>query len=173
MKKANSIGKKIIVPIVLAAVLGVGGGVTAIMLNKPTTASDTKKNTLEVKYGNYYLNGDKNSGMYFELTENYLALRYDGIDIYAATKDACIKDGNAEKIAEDESRRLVDDYTKENPYVVSVFGTKTTPYQLMIHWTGEGIEREGGTVYSGTGFRYNGYDTINCSPLGDFILVEE
>lgn len=164
--------KKFVVPIILAAALGIGGGVTAIMLNRFTTASDTNRNTLEVKCGNYYLNGDKNSGMYFELTENYLALRYDGIDVYAVTKDACVKDGDAENIAEDAARQLVDDYTKENPYVVSAFGTKTTPYQLMIHWTGDGIDGEGGKIYSGIGFRYNGYDTITCSPFGDFILVE-
>ena len=71
--------KKVIIPIVLAAALGIGGGVATVVLNKPSTAiADNEPSVLEPVTGNYYLNGDKESGIYFEFTDDYLALRVEG-----------------------------------------------------------------------------------------------
>ncbi len=159
--------KKFVIPIILAAVLGVGGGVTAIMLNRPTLA-DKNLALPELKYGNYYLNGDKNSDMHFELTDNYLALRIEG-DGIAKIKNVLLEKGSDNDTADTEARALSNDYCAENPYKISVFGTTNTPYQLMIHWN----ENASGPVYGGTGFTYNGIDTIKCAPFGDFILVED
>ena len=164
--------KKIIIPIIAAAILGAGAGVTAMMMNKPVDANDQLP-VPEVVTGNYYLNGDENADMYFELTDDYLALRIEG-DNYATIKDFLLENGKNEQWADDMAKDMSEDYCAENPYVISVFGTETTPYQIMIHWT-EGFklhEDQVGLTYGGTGFTYNGIDKIECAPFGDFILVE-
>lgn len=158
--------KKFVIPIIAAVILGVGGGITAVMMNRPAVA---EKNTEapEVKTGKYYLNGDKNSDIYFELTEDYIALRIDGDPVEKA------KSYFAEITADDNAatrntKSTTDDYCKENPYVVSVFGTTNTPYQIMIHWN----EEQSGPLYGGIGFPYNGTDKIRCYPFGEFTLAE-
>lgn len=159
--------KKIVIPIIIAVALGIGG-VTAVLLNKPTTASaDRAVGLPEPVYGNYYLDGDPNSDVYFELTEDYLALRIDTSDPYETFREALHKndddDPNPESI-----KNSVDDLCAENPYVIGNFG-KT--YDIMIHWVG-GLKDDGEYIYSGTGFLYDGVDTLECYPFGEFKLVK-
>lgn len=158
--------KKIIIPIIIAAALGIGGGVTAVMMNRPAT--DEKNSAVpEVKTGLYYLNGDKNSDIYFELTGDYIALRINGDPVEKAKSYFAVQrtDDRAVKEAKD----ATDDYCKENPYIISVLGTSNIPYQIMIHWNDE----QSGPIYGGIGFDYNGSDKIRCQPFGDFILAKE
>lgn len=159
--------KKIVIPIIIAAVLGIGGGVTAVMMNRSATA-DKNLAVPEVKTGKYYLNGDKNSDIFFELTDDYIALRINGDPVEKAK--SYFADGEADdSIVTKDTKTATDDYCKENPYVISVFGTSSTPYQIMIHWN----EEQSGPIYGGIGFTYNGTDKISCHPFGDFILVKE
>lgn len=174
--------KKFIIPIVLAAALGIGGGIAVSMLNKPVVA-DRSEELPEVKTGNYYLNGDKDCGIYFELTDDYLALRIEKSDpiktVVGYVKNDNIdlpQDVLAELDTEGDdeadygnAKRLYDDYSAENPYIISVFGTENTPFHLMIHWD----KNSSGPTYGGTGFSYNGIDRITSHPFGDFILVED
>ncbi len=159
--------------IAAAAVLVIGfGSVTAVMMNRKVDANDQLPMP-NVVTGNYYLGGDKNADMYFELTDDYLALRING-DSYTIIKDFLIESGEGEQMAANIAKNLSEDYCAENPYVISIFGTKTTPYQIMIHWN-EGFklyEDQVGLTYGGIGFTYDGIDTITCHPFGDFILVE-
>lgn len=163
--------KKIVIPIIIAAVLGAGGVVTAVALNKPSTAvADNEVGAPEIAEGKYYLNGDKESGIYFEFTDDYLALRVEG-NAVEKVKEFVIQDeekrGNevTDEWVTEQAQEIYSDFGAENPYVVGVFGNE---YQLMIHW------REGasGPTYSGCGFPYDGYKTIKCSPFGEFKLVE-
>ena len=51
--------KKIIIPIIAAAILGVGGEITAVMMNRANVAiADETLEKVEVKSDKYYLNGD-------------------------------------------------------------------------------------------------------------------
>lgn len=164
--------KKFVVPIIAAAVLGAGVGIAAMITSKHADADD-RLPIPKVVMGNYYLDGDENADMYFELTDDYLALRING-DSYDKIKDCLVENGEGEETAANMAKRISDDYCAENPYVLSVFGSETTPYQLMIHWT-EGFklhEDQDGLTYGGIGFTYNGTDTITCYPFGDFTLVE-
>lgn len=164
--------KKIVIPIIAAAILGVGAGVTAAMMNKPAAANDQLPMP-EVVTGNYYLNGDENADMYFELTDDYLALRIDG-DNFTKIKDVLLEKGESELVATNTARDISEDYCAENPYVIGYFGADTIPYHIMIHWD-EGVklyEDQPGLTYGGCGFSYDGIDTITCYPFGDFTLVE-
>ena len=163
--------KKFVVPIIIAAALGVGGGVTAILMNRPAVA-DTNKSTAipVVKTGNYYLNGNKDSGMYFELTDKYIALRVESDSESLEQFKNAMKpyEGDiSDELLTSRAKDLRADYCAENPYVISIFGTERIPYQIMIHWN----EKDTGPTYSGTAYNYNGIDKIHCSPIGDFILV--
>ena len=164
--------KKIVIPIIIAVTLGIGGGVAAVMLNKPADANMKFSVGLpDPVYGNYYLDGDPNSDVYFEFTEDFLALRIDTSDPYETFKDALRKQGeNEEKISQidDSVRDTVDDYCAENPYVIGNFGEI---YNIFIHWEG-GLQEDGRYLYGGTGFNYDGVDTIKCFPFGEFKLVK-
>lgn len=160
--------KKIAIPIIIAAVLGAGGVVTAVALNKPSTAvADNEVGAPEIAEGKYYLNGDVNSGAYFELTDSTLKLNFDG-DGYAMVYDACINEGWDEWNADHTANMFLLDYCKENPYTVFNLEHLTT-IDIERHYANM---NDDGTPADDIGsFKYDG-KSISCSPLGDFTLVE-
>lgn len=81
--------KKIIIPVIIAAVLGVGGGVAAVSLNiaNSTAEADTEINDI-LKSGTYYLNGDVNAEMWIEVNPDFLTLK--GTDIDKSLTEAAI-----------------------------------------------------------------------------------
>lgn len=163
--------KKNLIPIIIAAVIVIGGGIAALLINPPPDMSDDISNAeFEIVTGNYYLDGDKNSDMYFELTDDYLALRlennsYDVIDNFYVKY---IEEKMARPLTDEEFKREVGElygYCEENPYKLFVMGNVCT---IMINPNVD----ENGEITGGTGFSYNGKDTIKCAPFGEFILAE-
>ena len=160
--------KKIVIPIIIAAVLGAGGVVATVALNKPSTAvADNEVGAPEIAEGKYYLNGDVNSGAYFELTDSTLKLNFD-VDGYAMVYDACINEGWDEWNADHTANMFLLDYCKENPYTVFNLEHLTT-IDIERHYANM---NDDGTHADDIGsFKYDG-KSISCSPLGDFTLVE-
>ena len=158
--------KKVVIPIIIAAALGIGGGAAAILLNRPVTA-ENEVGAPEITEGKYYLNGDVNSGAYFELTDSTLKLNFDG-DGYAMVYDACINEGWDEWNADHTANMFLLDYCKENPYTVFNLEHLTT-IDIERHYANM---NDDGTPADDIGsFKYDG-KSISCSPLGDFTLVE-
>ena len=158
--------KKVVTPIIIAAALGIGGGAAAILLNRPVTA-ENEVGAPEITEGKYYLNGDVNSGAYFELTDSTLKLNFD-VDGYAMVYDACINDGDDEWNADHTANMFLLDYCKENPYTVFNLEHLTT-IDIERHYANM---NDDGTPADDIGsFKYDG-KSISCSPLGDFTLVE-
>lgn len=157
---------KVVIPIIIAAALGIGGGAAAILLNRPVTA-ENKVGAPEIAEGKYYLNGDVNSGAYFELNDSTLKLNFDG-DGYAMVYDACINEGWDEWNADHTANMFLLDYCKENPYTVISVASVTT---IDIERHNALINDDGSPADDTAAFKYDG-KSIRCYPLGDFTLVE-
>lgn len=170
--------KKIIIPIIIAAALGVGGGITAVMMNKPVSA-DKDRSIPEVKTGNYYLNGDKNSGVWFEVTPDYLSLKGDDVDGYL--RSVIIKEYEEDEVlqnatlTDDTLQTMLEEYRVlfcgEKIYVVSYMGLESMPYVINVSRDNTATTSEE-LLKSNAGFPYNGKDTIMLKTMGDFILVD-
>lgn len=173
--------KKFVLPIIIAAVLGVGGGITAVMLNRSNTAvADAEDfNTpadIEVKSGKYYLNGDKNSDLWIEVNHDFLILK--GTDVDKSVKDAVVK--NYEETSDptptdEEIKSEVEEcktlYCTEKLYAIKAVGLDSIPYSIKVSRDNSVTDRNE-LMKTNAGFPYNGKDTINLGLFGDFILVE-
>lgn len=173
--------KKFVLPIIIAAVLGVGGGVTAIMMNRSSTAAADAEdiNTpadIEVKSGKYYLNGDKNSDLWIEVNRDFLILKGSNVD--KSVKDAVVK--NYEETSDlsptdEEIKSEVEEcktlYCTEKLYAVKAVGLDNMPYSIKVSRDNSVTDRNE-LMKTNAGFRYNGKDTIELSLFGDFIFVE-
>ncbi|MCI5579517.1 MAG: hypothetical protein MR364_08505 [Oscillospiraceae bacterium] len=172
--------KKIILPIIIVAALGVGGGVTAVMLNRANTVSadvDELSPVLNVlKCGKYYLNGDKNADLWIEVNPDFLILK--GIDVDKSIRDALVKrhEDNSDPVPEktlqwefEEDKKL---YATEKLYSVMNFGTENTPYLIKVSRDNtESTPEE--LIRSNAGFPYNDKtNTIKLSLFGEFTLVD-
>ena len=170
--------KKIIIPIIIAAALGIGGGITAVMMNRPVSA-DLDRSVPEVKTGNYYLNGDKNSGLWVEVYSDYLTLNGDDVD--ASIKASIVKSYEEDEFLQDvtltddalqtmfeEHKRL---FCGRKLYVVKYVGLDSASYAIQVSRNNTETTKEE-LLHSNAGFLYNGKDTIEISPFGDFILVD-
>lgn len=177
--------KKFVAPIILAAVLGICGGVTVVLSNRVNTVrADDIEDTLpmvEVKNGNYYLNGDTKSDLWIEVNSKFLILK--GTDVDKSIRDAIVKQQENEDLTSctneeieaarqwmfDEDKIL---YCTEKIYTVQPVGLKNMPYILNVsrhndESTSDELRR------SNAAFPYNhDTNTINLSLFGDFILVE-
>ena len=166
--------KKIIVPIIIAAALGVGGGITAVMLNRSNVAdAETPEPVHEVpelKTGKYYLNGDKSSGLWIEVNPEFLTLKGDDVD--ASLRKAINDDAVENENVEAEFSNAKELYCTEKIYSVSYFGTENVPYIINVsrHNTVSTPEE---LKNSNAGFPYNAdTNTIKLALLGHFTLVE-
>ncbi|MCH5205554.1 MAG: hypothetical protein J1F09_01290 [Oscillospiraceae bacterium] len=170
--------KKFIIPIAIAVVLGIGGGIAAVMLSRGAN-SEIENNGVqsevivpELKSGNYYLNGDIERDLYLEVTEDHISLK--SADLVAEFKKVILaewEEKGYEDIGEEKINSSAEEYAKEyspkNPYVISVTGIEEVPYAVLIHWNGTDA-----STYTGSGYWFNGVDTLNLSWFGDFILVD-
>lgn len=175
--------KKVIVPIIIAAVLIIGATVAVIVMNSHDTADknpadEAVLDNVEVKSGKYYLNGDKNSDVWMEVNPDYLIVK--GTDIDKSLKDAIAANFHGldpgetpdEDIAlmmknEFESCKTL--YCTQKAYTVSYIGAKNLPY--IINVSRDNMKNPHNT--SAAGFPYNpDTNTIKLGLFGKFTLVE-
>lgn len=162
--------KKIIIP--FAAILVLTAALLFVF--RPFSASADKEVILpELKEGDYYLNGDKELGVYLHVSGGTISLKGDDLaERFEAqiTQFTQIPRSRA-SIAEEVQEKL-DEYTADNEYIVSLVGLPEVPYMVLIAWNKE-LEFADGR-YAGYGYRFNGTDTLSFSgdSFGDFILME-
>ena len=175
--------KKIVVPIVLAAVLCVGGGITAVMLNRSTVANaDTNEDevptNVEVKSGKYYFNGDKNADLWIDVNPDFLQLQ--GKDVDKSLKEAIVKEYESDGIitltddvlkAQFETDKTL--YCNEKAYILESFLPEESKYMIRVsrddkHTDPESLKK------TGAAFIFNSDEnSIHLGLFGDFILVED
>lgn len=135
--------KKIIIPIIIAAVLGVGSGAAAIVANNSIATADQKAQLPELKFGKYYLNGDVNSDTYLEVTDNYVAVRllcddkragFEELEREYFSKDECYF-ADIDTLVKANIDKDMEDYCSEKKYLISIFGTPEIPYMILTHYT--------------------------------------
>lgn len=181
LKRRTDFMKKIILTGIIAAVLGIGGGVTAVLLNRSNTAvaNDVEGDfvDLEVKSGTYYLNGDKNAELWIEVNPEFLILK--GTDVDKSLMDMAIK--TCEEDSEDPTEEGVN-YTFEHAkelfcaeklYVVQYVNLQY-PYMICVSRDNSVTDRSELKEKKKTAvFPYdNKTNAIQLGTLGDFILVE-
>lgn len=176
-KKKVKFMKKIVVPIILAAVLGIGGGVTAVIMNRPTANTEESYSVppvedLTATSGKYYLNGNKNSKTWLEITSESLTLNGDNVDDFL--KNKAKQQYEHFEDADEAINSLYNDlkliYCGEKSYFIE-FKTDTL-YTISVN-----READNASFADPMGSRavfeyYKSENRIHCS-LGDFILVEE
>lgn len=166
--------KKIIIP--LAAILVLTAAILFVI--QPFSVSADEEVILpELKEGNYYLNGDKELGVYLHVSGGTISLK--GEDLAERFESEIARNAETftegwftpEDIAEQVQEKL-DEYTADNEYVVSLVGLPEVPYMVLISWD-KSLEVTDGR-YAGYGYRFNGTDTLTFSgdSFGDFILIE-
>lgn len=153
-----------------AVVLGVGGCITAVIMDRPA-ATDKEVQLPEVKLGRYYLNGDVNSDMYVELTEDYIVTRISG-DSLARFEEFCRKKGYSENEVSINAEKHRDDYCTERKYYLGVTGINSPPYMLLTHYDEEYAAISPDHRVGGSGYCYDGEDKIWSSLMGEFYYVE-
>ncbi|MDE6733620.1 MAG: hypothetical protein K2J77_12205 [Oscillospiraceae bacterium] len=171
--KGKRLANKLAMGLAAAAVviLGVGGCVTAITMNRPA-AADSALQLPEVKTGRYYLNGDVNSDMYVELTEDYIVLRITDGDSLAMFEEFCRNIGYTEEEVAINAEKHRDDYCTERKYFLGVTGVKSVPYMLLTHYDEEYAATAEDHRVGGSGYCYDGENKIWLSLVGDFYYVE-
>lgn len=170
--------KKIIIPIIIAAVLGVGGGIAAVKMSRPVTATEDPA-IPEVKTGKYYLDGDKNSGLWIEVYSDYLTLNGDDVD--GAIRDAVIKgyeeceDAAAPPVTEEIIERQCEDtkllYCGKKLYAVRCVNPQDRFYAIHVSRDNTASTKEE-LLASDAAFVFNGKDTIELGAFGSFVLVD-
>lgn len=171
--------KKFIVPIILAAALGVGGGVAAVVLNRQADAEPPIVTELEC--GTYYLNGDKNSDLWMEVNPEFLIVKGTDVDNSLKTAiavelhgldPASTPDENTAKIMQEEFDDCKTLYCTEKIYIVEPFIPEKSKSRIKVSRDNTETDRESLT-YSNAAFVYNyAENTISTGLFGDFILVE-
>lgn len=149
--------KKFIIPIVIAAALGIGAGVVvASTKSEPVIADEDTEGYLTnevVKCGVYYPNGGKNSDVWCEVNRDYLIVKSNDVD--KSIREAVLK-MNAEM-----------DYS-DFPNGSEIDLTYVSEKEI------EDIKSLCFTEKGAAGFLfYLDTNTLHIAPLGDFILVED
>lgn len=167
--------KKII--IILAASLAASAAI--LFAIRPFSANADKEVRLpELQEGDYYLNGDKELGVYLHVNDGTISLK--GEDLAERFETQIVQYSETftegwftpEMIAEQVQEKL-DEYTADNEYVVSLVGLPDVPYAVLIAWD-KSLEITDGR-YTGYGYWFNGTDTLSFSgdSFGDFVLLDE
>lgn len=171
--------KKIIIPIIAAAILGVGAGVTAVMMNRANvaTADEPAFEEVEVKSGKYYLNGDVNSSLWIVVTPDTISLKGDDMEAslreYATTFFEESKQDVSEQDIQDyiDALRLL--YCEEKPYYARVVNVRSARCEIKVDRHNRPVESREDLLNSNASFLYEDTtDTIFLSVFGDFTLVE-
>lgn len=173
--------------IAAAAVFVVGiGGVAAASISKANVANAGRPDFEEVtvKSGNYYLNGDVDSGLWIEITPETISLKGDDIEkslreaitaMYREDQPDLVELNEAAMQTNLDKSKLL--YCEEKPYLASVwYGSEK--YRCLIHVSrfNTPVENREDLLNSGASFLYD--DITNKIHLGlfkgfgDFILVE-
>ena len=179
--------KKINIPVIIAAVLGVGGGVAAVSLNiaNSTAEADTEINDI-LKSGTYYLNGDVNAEMWIEVNPDFLTLK--GTDIDKSLTEAAIDanyalaqslesasiDGDfpvTQAISTSQLDELKQLYCAEKLYQLKYVGLPGSSYAIMVDRFNEITDRKE-LLKSNAGFRFNEQTNTIIASIGEFTLVE-
>lgn len=168
--------KKIVVPIILAAVLGVGSGIAAVTLNRTTIASaeiPEVSNDL-LKPGRYYLNGDVSTEIWFEVTPDRLSLKGTDVDEWLMDDVRGFYEGGNIPFTEEMLKRDLETSKLlyfDKLYQLTEYGAKDKPYFIKIDRDNTITDREE-LLNTNAGFVFNDkMNTISLS-LGDFTLVE-
>lgn len=171
--------KKFIIPIIAAAILGVGVGVTTIAMNRANVANAGAPGfeEVEVKSGNYYLNGDVNSGLWIVVTPETISLKGDDIDTSLRAGVAAMYEKNVDELGEEFMQEQVDKFNlllcEEKPYYAYVVNTSKTRCVIHVDRYNKPVENREDLRSSNAGFPYEDTtDTIHLAFFGDFTLVE-
>lgn len=169
--------KKIIIPIIAAAILGVGAGATALVMNRATvaTADEPAFEEVEVKSGNYYLNGDVDSGLWIVVTPETISLK--GDDIEASLREAAASTFEGQEVSEQDIQDYMDAlrllYCEEKPYYAYVVNVQSARCTIKVDRYNRPVENREDLLNTNAGFLYEDTtDTIYLGAIGDFTLVE-
>ncbi len=180
LKRRAVFMKKMILTGIISAVL-IGGGVTAALLNRSNTAvaNDVEGDfvDLEIKSGTYYLNGDKNAELWFEVNPEFLILK--GTDVDKSLMDMVIKTYEEDsEVPTEDGVKWTFEHAKElfcadKLYVVQYVNMQY-PYWIHVSRDNSVTDRSELKEKKNTAvFPYdNKTNTIHLGTLGDFILVE-
>lgn len=178
--------KKIIIPVIIAATLGVGGGIAAVALNDTnnTAVADIEVSNDLLKPGTYYLNGDVNAEMWIEVNPDFLTLK--GTDIDKSLTEAAIKSNRALEqslkendidldIPEDVSAKQLEElkqlYCADKLYQLLYIGLETMPYIIKVDRDNIITEREE-LLDTNAGFSFDDKTNTISLSVGEFTLVE-
>ncbi|MDE7234063.1 MAG: hypothetical protein K2N29_03280 [Ruminiclostridium sp.] len=174
--------KKIIIVVIVAlAATAALTAAAAILFSVQSFSASTDEEIEEVilpelKEGDYYLNGDKELGVYLHVSGGTISLKGEDLaERFEAQivqfSESFLDELTPEDIAEQVQEKL-DEYTADNEYIVSLIGLSDVPYMVLIAWDKEHEYEDG--RYAGYGYRFNGTDTLSFSgdSFGDFILME-
>lgn len=168
--------KKVVIPIILAAVLGIGGGIAAVTLNRTTIASAESPEVSNdlLKSGRYYLNGDVSAEIWFEVTPERLSLEGTNVEEWLMDNVRGFYEGGDIPFTEE----MVERDFEENKllycdklYQLVEYGAKDKPYCILVDRDNKTTDREE-LLNSNAGFVYNDKTNTISLSLGDFILVE-
>lgn len=169
--------------VVIIAAIFEAGGVLENSGNRPNTAIANdglfEFVELEVKSGCYYLNGDKNTELWFEATPDYLILK--GTDIDKAIMDivTAYYEANSYPYTDEDIKRQFEEdkmlYCGEKIYAVQYVDFEKFPY--VIHVSRDNSEKTRDELiehqHHDAVWPYNDKTgTISTGMFGDFILVE-
>lgn len=181
--------KKIIIPVIIAAALGVGGGIAAVTLNganSTTAIADIEVSNDLLKSGTYYLNGDVNADMWVEVNPDFLTLK--GTDIDKSLTEAAVR-LNAElaqsladasvdidypvvdEISESKLEELKQLYCAEKLYQLEYIGMETIPYTIKVDRDNIITDRKE-LLKSNADFPFNDKTNTISLAIGEFTLVE-
>lgn len=182
-KERGGFMKKFVLPIIIAAVLAVGGVTAAVMLNRePAANEDADGGYLPddflpddlLKCGNYYLNGDKNADLWLEVNPDFLILKGNNVD--NSLREAIRKDFGSSAYTAEEFDKRFDDlhllYCTEKAYIVTSFIPERAQYSINVSRNNKHTDPE--SLKKGAAFIFNADEnSIHLGLFGDFILVED
>ncbi len=167
--------KKFIIPVIIAAVLGVGAGAATVIMGKQANAGNS-----ELECGTYYLNGDKNSGLWLEVNPDFLIVKGDDIDNSLKTAVAALHGIDPNASHDEGVQRMLDTeyeeckllYCTEKIYMVKEFLPEKSKNLIKISRDNTDTFEELLDTNAAFPYRY-AEKTIELSLWGDFILVED
>lgn len=169
--------KKFVIPIIAAAILGVGVGLTAVVTNRANvaTADAPAFEEVEVKSGNYYLHGDVDSDLWIVVTPDTISLKGDDIEasLRKAAEELLVPQGASEQDIQDymDTLRLL--YCEEKPYFARVVNVNSARCEIKVDRHNRPVENREDLLYTNASFLYEDTaDTIYLDVFGDFTLVE-
>lgn len=174
--------KKFIVPIIAAAILGAGAGVTAVMMNRANVAAADNPGIeeVEVKSGKYYFNGDVNSGLWIVVTPETISLKGDDIEtpmreaitaMYREDEPELVELSEVVMQSNLDKANLL--YCEEKPYYAHVVNLPNWRCVINVDRFNRPVENREDLLDSGAAFLYDDMtDTIELGLFGNFTLVE-